>query len=78
MYLEVSCSLRGAADGSAYLTDGRHNIIDASFGRIPDAKALASRLNKIPGVVENGLFTEIASRAIVATDSGTKIIEPSS
>src|SRR5690606_30361625 len=37
-----------------YFTDGGHHILDASFGRIPDAEALAVQLNSIPGVVEHG------------------------
>jgi ribose 5-phosphate isomerase A len=51
---------------SAYKTDGGHFIVDASFGRIPDADALASALNSIPGVVEHGLFINMASCAIIA------------
>ncbi len=51
---------------TVYSTDGGHFILDASFGRIPDADALASALNFIPGVVEHGLFINMASRAIIA------------
>jgi len=49
-----------------FVTDGGHNILDASFGRIPDPDALASALNGIPGVVEHGLFIGMASAVIVA------------
>jgi len=31
-------------------------MLDAALGRIPDPKALASRLAEIPGVVEHSLF----------------------
>jgi len=51
-------------------TDGGHRILDASFGRIPDAEALAAALRHIPGVVEHGLFLNIASEAIIAGASG--------
>jgi ribose 5-phosphate isomerase A len=55
-----------AADGRAFVTDGGHYILDASFGRIADPERLAARLSAIPGVVEHGLFIGLASAAIVA------------
>jgi ribose 5-phosphate isomerase A len=51
-------------------TDGGHYILDASFGRIPDAEALSNALQDIPGVVEHGLFLNIASAAIIAGSTG--------
>jgi ribose 5-phosphate isomerase A len=56
--------LRRTAD-TAYLTDGGHYILDASFGRIPDPDALARALDAIPGVVEHGLFIGLATSVIV-------------
>ncbi|MBN9009795.1 MAG: ribose 5-phosphate isomerase A, partial [Rhizobiales bacterium] len=50
---------------AAYLTDGGHFILDASFGRIPDPDALARALDAIPGVVEHGLFIGLAKSVIV-------------
>jgi ribose 5-phosphate isomerase A len=55
---------------SPFETDGGHYIIDASFGRIPDAEALSSALHRIPGVVEHGLFLNLAKLAIVAQRDG--------
>ena len=57
-------------DNSPFLTDGGHFIIDASFGRIPDSRALSSALHAIPGVVEHGLFLGMASAAILAGPDG--------
>tara|TARA_R110002126_G_scaffold291724_1_gene455906 strand:- start:11380 stop:12090 length:711 start_codon:yes stop_codon:yes gene_type:complete len=56
-------------------TDGGHFILDASFGRIPDAEALSCALNTIPGVVEHGLFLNVAREAIIAGSSGIKIMK---
>jgi ribose 5-phosphate isomerase A len=67
--------LRQNADDSTFITDGGHFILDASFSRISDAKRLSEDLNKIPGVVENGLFIGMASKAVVATLNGVEIIE---
>ncbi len=55
-------------DGKPFVTDGGHLIVDASFGRIPDPRALANALNAIPGVVEHGLFLDLADTAFVAGD----------
>lgn len=68
--------IRKQEDGSDYITDGNHFIVDASFGRIFDAKQLNHSLNQIPGVVENGLFIDIAQKAIIAEPDGVQIIEP--
>ncbi len=56
-------------------TDGGHHILDASFGRIPDAEALARALQDIPGVVEHGLFLDIVSVAIIAGSSGVRTMK---
>lgn len=66
--------LRSSGDG-AFKTDGGHLILDASFGRIPDAEALASELNRIPGVVEHGLFINLASLAIIAGPEGAQVMQ---
>lgn len=57
-----------------FLTDGGHFILDASFGRIPDAEALANGLAAIPGVVEHGLFLNMANAAIIASQSGARTL----
>ncbi|MCJ7993157.1 ribose-5-phosphate isomerase RpiA [Rhizobium cremeum] len=62
------------SDDGVFTTDGGHLILDASFGRIPDAEALASALNTIPGVVEHGLFINLASLAIIAGPAGARVM----
>ena len=57
-----------------FVTDGGHLILDASFGRIPDPKALASALCAIPGVVEHGLFLGLAEIAVVAGETGVETV----
>lgn len=69
-------AVRASGDGP-FLTDGGHLILDASFGRIPDAEALAAELNAIPGVVEHGLFIGMASLAIIAGPSGARVLTAS-
>jgi ribose 5-phosphate isomerase A len=67
--LPDALALRGGA-AMPFETDGGHYIVDASFGRIPDAEALSSALHRIPGVVEHGLFLNLAKLAIVAGRDG--------
>ncbi|MGO4840777.1 ribose-5-phosphate isomerase A, partial [Rhizobiaceae sp. 2RAB30] len=62
-------------DGAPFVTDGGHLILDASFGRIPDTRALSFALHAIPGVVEHGLFLGMATAAIVAGESGIETLQ---
>lgn len=57
-------------DGAPLLTDGGHYIVDAHLQRIDDPEALADGLNRVPGVVEHGLFLGLATGAVLATDQG--------
>lgn len=66
--------LRGSNDGP-FTTDGGHLIFDASFGRIPDAEALGNALHAIPGVVEHGLFINLATLAIIAGPDGARVVQ---
>jgi ribose 5-phosphate isomerase A len=61
-------------NGQPFVTDGGHFIIDASFGRIPDTRALSNALLAIPGVVEHGLFLGMADTAIVAGTDGVRTL----
>ncbi|HEX8048466.1 ribose-5-phosphate isomerase RpiA [Rhizobium sp.] len=72
--LSGALNLRQSEDGN-FMTDGGHFIIDASFGRIPDAEALSIALNSIPGVVEHGLFINMATLAIIAGPSGARTLQ---
>lgn len=68
--------LRKKPDGHVFVTDQGHLILDAGFGRIPDARALALGLAQVPGVVEHGLFIGLARRAVLAGREGVRIVEP--
>ncbi len=67
--------LRKRPDGHVFVTDGGHWIIDAHLGRIEDAPRMASLLSAIPGVVEHGLFTNLASLAVLAGGQGIRVVE---
>lgn len=62
--------------GQPFVTDGGHLIVDASFGRIPEPRALSDALHRIPGVVEHGIFLDLAKAAVVAGPRGVEIVGP--
>ena len=69
-------NLRRKGDGlEPYLTDGGNYILDCACGRIPDADDAAEHLSEIPGVVEHGLFIDLARVLIVGEDGGARVME---
>jgi ribose 5-phosphate isomerase A len=66
-------TLRRNSDGHAFVTDGGHWIVDAALGRIDDPRALARALAGVPGVMEHGLFIDLAQTAILAGPRGVRI-----
>lgn len=57
-------------DGQFFVTDNGNYIFDCDFGKIADSKSLAEKLNLIAGVVENGLFVDMADLIIIAHKDG--------
>ena len=64
--LGASVKLRQGAKGNPFVSDEGHHILDCSFGQIPDPPALARALSNMPGIVEHGLFIDLATRVLVA------------
>jgi ribose 5-phosphate isomerase A len=67
--------LRRSKDGHALVTDGGHLILDAMLERIAEPRLLADRLAAIPGVVEHGLFIDLAQTAVIAGPDGVRVVE---
>ncbi len=64
------------ADGSPVVTDNNNYLARCWFDMgIPDAYQLARVLAGQPGIVEHGLFLDMASRVIVASRDGLRILE---
>jgi ribose 5-phosphate isomerase A len=57
--------LTGTIEERPLTTDGGHRILDASFGKIDDPEGLAAALDGVTGVVEHGLFIDLASAVIL-------------
>lgn len=69
----ASCEIRMAErkDGPV-ITDNGNFVIDAKFNKIESPCHLEVDLNTIPGVVENGIFTQMVDKVIVGTSEGVK------
>ncbi|MDX1701820.1 MAG: ribose 5-phosphate isomerase A, partial [Melioribacteraceae bacterium] len=70
--------LRKSKEDKPVITDEGNYIIDANFGVIHNPFQLAEKLESKAGIVEHGLFLNLASKIIVAGEEGLKIIEKSS
>lgn len=57
-------------DGEPVRTDGGNLIYDAACGVIPEPSMLADALKAVTGVVDHGLFLDLADEAIIGTDTG--------
>ncbi|MGH0004441.1 ribose-5-phosphate isomerase RpiA [Pseudovibrio ascidiaceicola] len=58
------------------VTDNGNYILDCHLQAIRNPKSLAKRLEVIPGVVEHGLFIDMAVRAYVAGTDEIRVLEP--
>ena len=64
--------LRQAEDSTEpYLTDEGHYILDCAIPEGTDPAALADAVAPIPGVVEHGLFLNMASLALLGQEDGS-------
>jgi ribose 5-phosphate isomerase A len=59
------------AGSQPYVTDEGHYLLDAPIPARTDPRDLAGALKTIPGVVEHGLFLDMASLALLGRDDGT-------
>lgn len=65
---------RRMRDGQPVVTDSGNFILDCRCGVVPEPAALEIELNRIPGVVENGLFTREAVGMVVGCFDGSSCV----
>lgn len=69
-------ALRGRIDGTGpFVTDNGNFILDVHFGPIKSPKKLDLRLKSIPGLIETGLFVNMADMAYIGSRSGIRRME---
>jgi ribose 5-phosphate isomerase A len=71
--LGAAVRLRKDRAGEPFVTDEGNHILDCHFGQISDPPALARTLSEIPGVVEHGLFVNLAD--VVLLGKGSEVLE---
>jgi len=57
-------------EGGPFLTDNGNYVLDVRFGRIARPGELERRINSVPGVVENGIFSGMADIVVVGHEEG--------
>ena len=64
------------ADGTPIRTDNGHYLAFCTFpDGIPDPQALAQTLKLRPGIVDHGLFLDMAALVVVGTAQGVRLLE---
>ena len=72
---EPKVRLRG---GGIYLTDNGNEVLDVHFtSGIDDAPAMEHALDAIPGVVESGLFIDLAQTLVIGHEDGSADVRKS-
>ncbi|MDR2545853.1 MAG: ribose-5-phosphate isomerase RpiA [Methanobrevibacter sp.] len=56
------------------ISDNGNFIVDAKFPIVNNPVQLEKDLNSIPGVIENGIFSQMTDKAIIACENGIKKI----
>lgn len=67
--------LRQTETGETVVTDSGHYIIDLHLERIEDPEKLATYLDQLVGVVEHGLFLNMVSKVVVASENGVSVLD---
>ncbi len=62
-------------DGAIFHTDQGNYILDCNFGPIGDLHALGTQIKGRTGIVEHGLFLNLATDVIVASSNGVQHIQ---
>lgn len=74
--LGARVQLRVSPTGDAFVTDGGNRILDCAFGAVADPAMLETRIKRVVGVVESGLFIGRADLVFVADADGVHRLEP--
>lgn len=65
---------RDFASGQPYVTDNHNYILDVRFDPIADPASLAREIKVLPGVIDHGLFVDIADEVVVGGPAGIEVL----
>ncbi|AGN01670.1 ribose-5-phosphate isomerase A [Salinarchaeum sp. Harcht-Bsk1] len=69
-------TLRDATEKSGpVVTDNGNLVLDTDFGEIDDPPSLATACSGIPGVLDHGIFVDLADRVLVGREDGVEALE---
>ena len=77
----ASCDLGAAPrlrirDGEVVVTDSGNLLYDVACGAIDEPSMLADALKSVTGVVDHGLFLDLADEALIGGEGGVKRVTP--
>ena len=72
--LGIRPKVRRLEAGSEFITDEGNVILDCECGLIDDPNKLAASIRQIVGVVEHGLFLDMADTALIANNSEVTVM----
>jgi ribose 5-phosphate isomerase A len=61
-------------EGQLFLTDNNNYILDIHLKKLKDPKKIDKEIRSIPGVVETGLFLNLAGRVIIGYEDGSTVV----
>ncbi len=62
--------LRLTSAGTPFVTDDSNYIVDVKFRSISNPAKLEQSINRVPGVIENGIFVSMADLVLVGHENG--------
>jgi ribose 5-phosphate isomerase A len=71
----LGCLARLKGGEKPFRTDNGNLIYECKFERIEDPEFLEVEIHLIPGVVESGLFIDLATKVVIGQESGTQVRE---
>jgi len=67
--------LRATPTGAPFVTDDGNYIIDVKFRSISNPAKLEQVIDRVPGVIENGIFVGVADVVFVGYEGGCKVLK---
>lgn len=71
-------ALRCREDGRPFRSDNGNFILDVWFGPIAEPQKLAEAVKRLPGVVDHGLFLDLADLVVVGSPSAVRVLSAAS
>ncbi len=71
----LGCQARLKGGERPFITDNGNLIYECKFDRIEDPEFLEVEIHLIPGVVESGLFIDLATKVVIGKEDGTQLRE---